>query len=353
MPRKKPKYLVADAAKKTKEISLERAQADIRSWKRRHSDATKTILSLEEQLDVIIGLQSDVQHAPFKRKRSPAGRGVAAIIPATDWHTEERITLEAVNGKNEFNLAVAERRIKRFYNGALEMIEWQNHRKKVVEIWHPLLGDLITGHIHEELLETNTLSPTEACLFVSEMVCSGIDLWLKETGLPIFIPTCCGNHGRTTPKKRIKTSCRNSFEWMLYMTMAKYYKFNPRVHWMVGQSEFNIQTVMGRKVRFHHGDCFKGGGGIGGVTVPINRGVASLQKIDTCDFDIFGHFHAFLYHFPSWVCCPSLIGYSEFAYSIRAEFQHPAQAFIVIDRDYGITLATLITLEDPWRKTQK
>ena len=131
------------------------------------------------------------------------------------------IMMTGIVVSNSFDLPEAIKRIERFYSKIVELIEWQNHLAPVSELWHPLLGDLMTGMIHEDLTETNTLSPTEACVFLRDQICSGIDFLLKETKLPIAIPTCVGNHGRTTQKMRIKTSTRNSYEWLLYKTLEK------------------------------------------------------------------------------------------------------------------------------------
>jgi hypothetical protein len=181
------------------------------------------------------------------------------------------------------------------------------------------------------------------------MICSGIDLLVKSTKLPIEIPTCVGNHGRTTPKMRIKTSFRNSYEWLLYKTLEKFYEKNPRVHFQVGEGYHNTQNIMGRRVRFHHGDGLRYQGGVGGLTIPVNKSVAQWDKIEQADFDIFGHWHQHLVSYPKWISCGCLIGYSEYALSIKAEFQHPTQTFIVIDRRYGMTLAMPIFLTSPKR----
>lgn len=335
------------------EFALAKARAEAKSWKAKYNSATKALLEADESMDFLLSIQGkpNVSRLP-RRKRAKQG-GVAMVVPASDWHVEERVFPESVGWKNDFNLQEAQRRIERLYLGVLEMLEWQNHRKPVTELWHPMLGDLLSGYIHEELLETNELSPTEACVFLQDMITSGIDLLLRETKLPIIVPTCVGNHGRTTLRKRIKTSCKNSFEWLLYKTMAKHYESNPRVHWLVGEGYHNIQTIMGREVRFHHGDGLRYYGGVGGITIPVNKSVAQWQKVRTVDFDIFGHWHQFLFHYPTWVCCPSLIGYTEFSVEIKAEFQHPAQACIIIDKGLGISLATPIYLTEPTREKKR
>jgi len=351
MTKRNPETLVAEADSVASDISEAREKNEAASAKRKHKEAIAIAMESEKRLDAILAIQGNPTSRYFKALRKSKARGVAVVVPATDWHVEERIESAAVNGKNHFDLAEAEARIERFYGKVLELIDWQRNLAPVVELWHPLLGDLMTGYIHEELMETNSLSPTEACVFLQDMICSGIDLWLKKTRLPIFIPTCVGNHGRTTFKRRIKTSCKNSYEWLLYMTLAKRYAKNMRVFWYVGQGYHNTQTIMGRKVRFHHGDGLRYQGGIGGISIPVNKSIAQWDKVDAADFDIFGHWHTHLTNYPKWVSCGSLMGYSEYSVEIKAEFQHPTQTFIVIDRQYGMTLATPIFLTKPQRTT--
>ena len=353
MQRTKPGNLVESATSETYALQVAKSKEDVKRWRKRHGAAIVVACQLETRLDVALGITGTkplVAKQKFKRLKKGKPKGVAVIVPATDWHVEERIYKAGTNGKNEFTLAIAEKRIKRFYSKVLELIEWQNALAPVKEIWHPLLGDLLSGYIHEELMETNALSPTEACVFLQDMICEGIDLWLRETKLPIFVPTCVGNHGRTTIKKRIKTSCKNSYEWLLYMSLARHYAKNRRVAWDVGTGYHNTQEIVGRKVRFHHGDGLRYMGGVGGITIPVNKSISQWDKVDQCDFDIFGHWHTFLPHYPKWVSCGSLMGYSEYSLEIKAEFQHPTQTFIVLDREYGVTQATAIFLEKPRRR---
>lgn len=348
--RKHPSKLVSDAKAAEAQLELSKAQTEAAKWRRRYKDAMTSASSYQEQVELLLGIQGKPPIQTFEISNNHISYDVAVVIPATDWHVEERISLETTNGKNHFNLGEAEDRIKRFYTKALRLIQWQQRLAPVGEIWHPLLGDLMSGYIHEELTETNQLSPTEASLFLQEMLCSGINLLLRKTKLPINIPTCVGNHGRTTPRKRIKTSAQNSFEWLLYMTLAKYYAKNKRVHWMVGRGYHNTQEIMGRLVRFHHGDGLRYQGGVGGITIPVNKAISQWDKAKSVDFDIFGHWHTFFWGYNKWIACGSLMGYSEYSVEIKAEHQHPTQTFIVIDRRYGVTVAVPIFVTSAGKK---
>ncbi len=338
--------IVAKTATKTTEVELSNAKSEIARWKRKHKAAVQEASVQSDRVDALLGID---EHSPsivaFERYRAQSDKA-AAIIPATDWHVDEKVDPKKVNGKNHFNLPEAENRIECFYTEGLRLVEAQNE-PGIDEIWHPMLGDLMSGYIHEELEDTNSLTSGETVSFLQDMICSGLDLWIKKMKLPIFIPTCVGNHGRTTEKTRVKTRVRNSYEWLLYATLAKYYAKNPRVHWMIGEGYHNIQTIKGRRVRFHHGDGMRYQGGVGGITIPVNKAVAAWDEIEQVDFDIFGHWHTFSVSYPKWISCGSLIGYSEYSLWIKAKFQHPTQTFIVLDADYGLVRTDPIFLTDP------
>jgi len=326
------------------DIQFAKVSVRLAQLKRKYKDSLRLNDSLTEQIEVLAGLRG----APViqKLKRRPKGKagGVSVIVPATDWHVEEGVTLEGTGGKNFFNLVEAERRIKQFYAKVVKIIDWQNGLAPVTELWHPLLGDLLSGYIHEELAESNELSPTEACVFLQEMITSGIEFLLKETKLPIYLPTCVGNHGRTTQKMRIKTSYKNSYEWLLYSTLARYYNSNPRVNFKVGKAYHNICEIQGRKVRFHHGDGIRYQGGVGGISIPVNKAIAQWDKIEQVDLDVFGHYHTYLWNYNKWVSCGSLMGYNEYSISIKADWQHPTQTLIALDHNFGVTMSIPIFL---------
>jgi len=326
------------------DLQLSKVQAQFAQLKRKYRDSLAHNDSLSDQLEVLSGLQGAPVVQKFERRPRGKTKGVSVIAPATDWHAEEGVSLEGTGGKNFFNLAEAERRIKQFYAKVVKIIDWQSGLAPVTELWHPLLGDLLSGYIHDELAESNELSPTEACVFLQEMITSGIEFLLKETKLPIYIPTCVGNHGRTTQKMRIKTSYKNSYEWLLYSTLARYYNDNPRVHFKVGKAYHNVCEIQGRKIRFHHGDGIRYQGGVGGISIPVNKAIAQWDKIEQADLDVFGHYHTYLWNYNKWVSCGSLMGYNEYSISIKADWQHPTQTLIVLDHNFGVTMSIPIFL---------
>jgi len=349
MPRKKPEQLIEDIESENFDVKLAKAASNVSSLKKQNKKFEDTAVKAEEKLETLLAIQGEPAIKRFEKMPRSKPDGVAVICPCSDWHCEERVFGAAIHDLNSFDLPEAEKRIKRLFSKIVELIEWQNHLAPVVELWLPLLGDLMTGFLHDDLVESNSLSPVEACVFLRDQLCSGIDFLVKETKLPIAIPTCQGNHGRTTQKMRIKTSSKNSYEWLLYKTLEKLYQGHKRVAFLVGEGYLNIQTILGRKVRFHHGDGIRYQGGVGGISIPVNKAISQWDKVEMCDLDVFGHYHQFCWTYPKWVCNGSLMGYTEYALSIKADWQHPSQSFIVLDKNYGVTSAYPIFLTPPKR----
>lgn len=269
-----------------------------------------------------------VARLPKTKSQGPA----SAIISLCDWHVEEQVDAKTVNNLNTYNLEIAEKRVRKTFERAVGLLENARQLSRIQEIVLALLGDHITGYIHEELLESNYLSPPEATLFAQEQICWGISYLLKNVDLPIRIVTANGNHGRTTPRKRISTSYKNSFEWLMFQQTSKFYLNEPRVHWQIAHAYHNYLDIQGKTVRFHHGDALRYQGGVGGITIPVLKAVAAWDRTRRADLDVFGHWHQPLFH-RKFISCNCLIGFNAYAIEIKAEYSEPSQTLIVLDRN--------------------
>jgi hypothetical protein len=116
------------------------------------------------------------------------------------------------------------------------------------------------------------------------------------------------------------------------------------VEWQIGESYHNIVELYGKTLRFHHGDGLKYQGGIGGLTVPVEKAIASWNKSPIkADLDCFGHWHSQMQN-PKFCANGSLIGFNAYAIAIKAAFEPPQQTFFLFDKQRGRTVTTPITL---------
>ena len=296
---------------------------------------------IQKEFDVAMALQNHENPIVIKPKKGKTKSETTPILVWSDWHVEETVDGATINEMNEYNLDIADERITRLVERSLEMIElWRGQENTTIDrIVLALLGDFITGYIHEELEENNSLSPTEAVLWVQKRLIASIQYLLDHGNFKeILIPCCIGNHGRTTKKPRVSSAYKNNYEWLMYHTMAQFFemKGEKRVKFKVENSHHNYCEIFGRTVRFHHGDYFNSREGIGGISVPVNKAVLKWNKSRNAWLDVFGHWHQSL-DGGSWVCNSSLIGFNPFAVKIKAAFEPPSQTIIMIEKNRGKT----------------
>ena len=295
----------------------------------------------EKQVEVALALADEVATVSSipAIKTGKGGEAVAFAI-ASDWHVEETVDPKNVNNLNAYDLGIAQKRIRTFFQKVVRLTEIQRAGTKIDTLVLALLGDLMTGYIHEELRETNGLSPTETVLWLQDELASGLAMLSPCFGR-IIIPCSFGNHGRNTIKPRHATGARNSYEWMLYQIMRKQF---PQYEWRIADGYHNYLEVDGRVIRFHHGDDLKYQGGVGGLTIPVEKAIGQWNKAIPAHLDVFGHWHQSQQN-PKWISNASLIGHNAYAIAIKAGFEPPSQTFFLMDRKRGRTITAPIYVD--------
>jgi hypothetical protein len=275
---------------------------------------------------------------------------VIAISTISDVHIEEEVTKAIVNNLNEYNLDVAKKRIELYFKRLMYMIiQTRKSGFKVDNLVLGLLGDFITGYIHEELEETNALTPIQASLCVQELLIKGIKTLAEQGDLKsIKIPCIPGNHGRTTKRKRFTSGYKNSYEWLMYHNMKNLFTaiggYN-NVEFLIPESEFIYLNLFGYINKFSHGDHFNYQGGIGGIEVPLKKWVLRENSVIKTDMSWIAHWHQYIVLNRARVN-GSLIGYNSYARAFGFEPEPPKMQFQLLDKKRGYTLNNPIILTD-------
>lgn len=273
-----------------------------------------------------------------------------AISTISDVHIEEPVVKSIVNNLNEYNLDIARDRVEKYFKRLLYMINQARRAGYTIDnLVIGLLGDFITGYIHEELEEVNQLTPVQATLFMQELLIKGLKL-LSEDGklTKILVPCVPGNHGRTTRKKRYTTGYKNSYEWLMYNNIKKYMSDmgkNENVEIIIPESEFIYLNLFGKINKFSHGDHFNYQGGIGGLEVPLKKWVLRENAVIKTDMSWIAHWHQYIVLNKVRVN-GSLIGYNSYARAFGFEPEPPKMQFQLLDKKRGFTLNNPIILTD-------
>jgi hypothetical protein len=321
-------------------------KAEVKDLKAQIASYQQLVEELSASLDVTSALRSSTSgtHTYAIDRKGKSSTETAAVVVASDWHVEETVDPRTVSHMNEFNLTIADKRIERFAKSALRLIEVQRGGTDIPVLVLALLGDLMSGFIHEELREENELTPTQTVLWLKERVAKFINTFRKEGNFDhIVIPCSVGNHGRTTVKPRHGTSWKNSYEWLLYKVLEQ--EITEGVTWVIGESYHTYLDVYGKTFRLHHGDGLKFQGGVGGLTVPVEKAIANWNKGRVADLDIFGHWHQSQQN-PKWVSNGSLIGHNAYSVAIKAPFQPPEQTLFLFNAKRGRTGTWPIFLDE-------
>ena len=356
------KQRIERARKRMREGDLTDAQAlarerSTRDRKEQERERKKIVKALEAELKIseernafLDALEAAPEPKPYRmRRRKGQGKSKPAAsytMAASDWHMGEQVDPAIVGGRNEYNPEIAQERAEQYFHSQLTMLKAARSAWDIRDgvLW--LGGDLMTGYLHEENMESNYLSPVEEALLVHETFTKGIRFLLDRSDLDhILIPTSNGNHGRTGKKMTASTPAKNSFEWLTYQHLARTFADEPRVTFQIATGYHNVVDLYGMRIGFHHGDAIGYAGGIGGTAIPANRRIGRQAltippdwegtALGACHLYIHGHFHQLAY--PGlFIQNGSLIGWNPFADRIGAGYQDPQQFSFVVDERYRV-----------------
>jgi hypothetical protein len=323
--------------KKTPEdlIQEHKDSLDSKATKNKDNKALNFLIKENEQLkkekNAFLDIKNNVKPYYFDYKISDNKGESIAVAVASDWHIEEEVKPETVNGLNKYTLTIAEQRAEEFFVNTLKLVKKEQHDSRIDTLVLALLGDFITGNIHTELLETCQLRPIDASIKAMNLISGGIDYLLKNSDLKLIIPCAVGNHTRITKQVHIGTEQGNSLETFLYHTLKDKYKDNKRVTFLIAEGYLSYLTLWNFTICFQHGHAIKYGGGVGGLTIPMNKAVAQWEKLRHADLYVAGHWHQF-FDGGNFIINGSMIGYNPFAIWIKANFERPKQAFFLINK---------------------
>jgi len=142
--------------------------------------------------------------------------------------------------------------------------------------------------------------------------------------------------GNTTMKMRVSTRTENSLEWLMYQTLASRFTNEPRVKFVIEDGLYTYVDVFDTTIGFTHGDQFKYQGGVGGLLIPVRRGLNEIRKYRPGRKVVFcmGHFHERL-DTGDIVVNGSAIGITPYGLSINAKPEPRSQHLFLIDSSRG------------------
>ena len=279
-------------------------------------------------------------------KKAHSRKEATALLQWSDWHIGEVVTKAKTNGLNEYNLNIAKVRVTNLVNNTIALIKKERQHSIIDNVVIHLGGDFIGGWIHSELEQTNSMSPIEETIEAENLIIGAIDALQKALGFKDVKIICNrGNHGRTTRKMQFANELETSYETMIYAGLIKHYKNTYEVDVIIPAGDIGYCKIYDYTIRYIHGHQIRYAGGVGGISIPLNKKIAKWDKTKRADLTILGHFHMLQYPTPRSVINGSLKGYDNFAQSIAAEYTPAQQGFQLISPTRFLVMKTPIFVD--------
>lgn len=336
---------------------LERYNVKLADENKRLREELKSVhresLSADKVRKEILGLAERTPAPPDWTVRQKVGGSPG--IPTTvwsDWHYGEVVTSQGTNGVNEFNCEIAKRRcrllVERLINLSYEHMVRPNYPGIVVA----LLGDIVSGEIHEELTWTNDRHNVAAVIEVVELLLWALREVAKAFGR-VHVVCAPGNHGRLARRWHYKESVVRNLDWLVYCMLEKHLAADDRITFDIPENGEPMWRIYNMQYLGMHGHDLgvRGGDGIIGALGPIARGqvkVTNMQSQINRDFDhlVIGHWHQYI-SLPRITVNNSLKGYDEYArIALKATYSRPSQALWFTHPRHDITARWEILLDE-------
>lgn len=322
-------------------------------------DAERRANLAEDIRSSVLGLTEAplvAKHRQTKDKGPSPDEDRTVILHLSDVHYGENVSLEEMDGVNSYNVEIAQARLGRFFSKATELMTDHWSGKPPAEVVLVLGGDLISGGIHDELLQTNDVSVPTTVREVGEHIAGGIAHLANTLHRPIRVYSVPGNHGRMTHKPHSKGRAAGSLDLLatdfaeatLRGTGIKNVTF-----YRTASPDAYFSTY-GWNWLATHGDAAGGkGGGTGFIGPMASITKAHRKLVDTSwrsgravHFVLTAHYHTTGKTAFGWAngsCC----GYGEYARDLRADPEQARQTLLVVHPRHGVVSEMQVYLGVP------
>lgn len=288
---KKP--LKATKAVPTGEVSREETLAaevaELRSRARNQRKGDVDRERLTQSIESALGdvpLPSRVGSAP-RASRNPEAHH-RQLVALSDWHGGEFVDPDAVNGLNEYSWDIMEERVEELIDGLLSHKE---NSPPLTGLDIALVGDMVSGHQHQELAETNEYPLAVQGVKMGHLLGQTIER-LAPHYVDIHVVSVPGNHPRLKQKPAAK-NVHDNMDWVAAMIAKEFLKGTSNVSVAVPTGGAILHTIAGRTFYIWHGDGIRStmpGVPWGGVIRRVNEIRRSFAGTEI-DFWLCGHFH--------------------------------------------------------------
>lgn len=261
------------------------------------------------------------------------------VLLLSDLHLDEVVESAEMDGINEYSREVAEVRLVEVVESVIKLTRNYVAGCEIDGIVVAMLGDTITGDIHEELARTNEDTVPGSIVHWVPLLAAALTRLADEFG-HVFVPCVDGNHDRTQKQTPKKKRAESSFAWIIYNWLADTLRDDTRIQFSITPAAEQIVNVYSTTFLLSHGDSFRSQGGVGGLYPSMLKWLLKRKDFYSqtgrkFDYALIGHWHQLLWG-RDFVVNGSLKGYDEYARDGGFGFERPQQALFFVTPENGV-----------------
>ena len=216
-----------------------------------------------------------VNPPPAKGKSSEPQVMVAVL---TDTHVGEQVFSSQLMSMNSYDYDIFNRRLSGWASQVINLATFRRNVCPINELIVPMLGDMVSGDIHEELSRTNLDNCMMQMLHAASSIAQAL-MFLAPHFQTIKVPCVVGNHGRMTRKPPMKDKYMD-WDYLAYQWMAAFCANQKNIQFDIPKSFAHIVEIAGTNVLMFHGDAISGGGSSASISRMIGnmRGVTQFKQ---------------------------------------------------------------------------
>ena len=304
---------VQDRIKLDKRLATYKAETIY--YKKLYENSLKNTAKQNLIVDSIKNWTPAFDNIPIGKYPKPTGKikgdsTQIVVAPLSDTHIGEYVDYQQMAGLNSYSFDIFNKRLAGWVTQLLNLVSLRRAAVPIDELVVPMLGDMISGNIHEELSNTNLDNCMQQMIRGANLVAQAL-MFLAPNFSKIRVPCVVGNHGRMTRKPPMKDKYMD-WDYLLYQWVAAFCQNQKNIDFDIRKSYLNTFQVFDKNILIMHGDSASGAGSLTTITrvltnlrsvlqfrkgLEVEAGNAHEEVIDPnilpASFDsvMMGHFH--------------------------------------------------------------
>ena len=328
-------------------VEQEKLQSKYRHLKRLYDQAVKEKVAVDRLVEAATdAIQAADPVIPFVIENRDHDRGEHRVVSLlSDVHAGEVVSAAETHNLSSYDMDIFKERLEIWTNKVVDLVSLRRQRLYVPNLSLFMLGDIISGDIHDELSNTNDVSVVDQMVESAREISRSL-LTLSGYFENIEVSGVVGNHGRMSRKPYFKRKQRSNWDYLVYQMIAMFLQKQKNVTFHIPESFWTVRDVLGTRFLLMHGDGNQSWSGFPWYGIERSIGKMRTMLGNDMPFDrvALGHYHDPV-DTERWSVNGNFKGGDEFSIGKLYSSCRPSQTLLYVHPENGVVGTERIYLD--------